>query len=260
MTPSFDLRSLPASFPLPAAFQMPASFPMPAASAVTDIVVAACQRSMSLHAQLVDQLVGVGLEQSRHALSDPRGALRDAMLATSSMEPVWRYAMGMAGIGQSAATSVATLLTAQMRGAEAEVASLSRIARNDAARCTADAAGAAQTAMSRGMAALGRLAETATVSVTDVVTRSATDGLTRAVSQVADAADAAEAVARDAGRTPGSGTAGGAARAGQARRAAPKPAPAAGTGRTGRARPQAAGTRSKTARVGMARASKRTGR
>ena len=69
MTPSSDLRALPATLPLPAA-----------ASAITHIALAACQRSMSLHAQLVDQLIGVGLEQSRHAFSDPGAALRDAML------------------------------------------------------------------------------------------------------------------------------------------------------------------------------------
>jgi hypothetical protein len=186
MTTSTDTRSLPVAFPVPAA-----------ASAISDIVLAACQRSMSLHAQLVDQMVGIGLEHSRHAFSDPRSALRDAVLTTSAMEPVWRYAMGLAGIGQTAVSSVATLVTAQLRGADAEVESLSRQAREEAARCTEQAAGATQTAMSHGLAALGRLAQTATRSAADTVMRGTSDTLSRAGWQATEAAEAAMSVIED---------------------------------------------------------------
>ncbi|MCX7227663.1 MAG: hypothetical protein NTW15_01370 [Burkholderiales bacterium] len=199
MTPSTDTLSLPVAFAMPAA-----------ASAIADIVLAACQRSMSLHAQLVDHMVGVGIEHSRQAFSDPRAALRDAMLTTSAMEPVWRYAMGLAGIGQTAVSSVTTLVTAQMRGADAEVESLSRQAREEAARSTEQAAGAAQTAMSHGLAALGRLAQTATRPATEVVTRGTSDMRSGAGSQASEAAEAAMSVIEDtvgeaggsAGRTP----------------------------------------------------------
>jgi hypothetical protein len=133
-----------------------------AAAAAADIVTAACQRSFALQAELLDQVVSRGLEQSRQAIADPRGAgtaLPGAWLQSNPLEPVWRCGVGMMTVYQNAAASLVTLMTAQLRGADEELESLSRDAHDDVERASATAAAAAGTAMSHGLAAVGRIGE-----------------------------------------------------------------------------------------------------
>jgi len=131
-----------------------------AANAAAEIMLTACQRAFALHTTFADQMVNDGLEQSRQALADPRSlgaALQGAVARPTIAEPLWRYTAGMMAVYQSAAASLITLLTAQMRGAGSEVESISRTAHDEAEHASASAAEAASTAMTHGIEAMSRL-------------------------------------------------------------------------------------------------------
>ena len=153
------------------AFELPFKGPSPlSTTAASDIMVAACQRSLALHAELLDQLVSRSLDHTRQAgdASESKpglGAMRnwmstDAMRACVA-EPMWRYMIGMMSLSRNASTTMTSLLTAQMRGSEDEVHSLSQVAHDDAERAAVDAATATGSAMSCCMNAVGKLGEIA---------------------------------------------------------------------------------------------------
>jgi len=64
-------------------------------------------------------------------------------------------------LSRNASTTMTSLLTAQMRGSEDEVHSLSQVAHDDAERAAVDAATATGSAMSCCMNAVGKLGEIA---------------------------------------------------------------------------------------------------
>jgi hypothetical protein len=111
MTPSIDpQRAMPAFAAMPTA-----------AVAMTDVALATAQRTFALHVELLDGLVGLAIARSRRAACDPTGALRDMLLGPAGFEPAWRWATGLAAIGQGAAASLVSLATAQARGATDEL-------------------------------------------------------------------------------------------------------------------------------------------
>jgi hypothetical protein len=138
--------------------------PAPTASAAAaDIMIAACQRSFALQAEMFDEVVNRGLDQSRNVIADPRSAgsaLQGAWLQpAAAMEPVWRCGVGLMTVYQNAAAAMVTLMTAQLRGADEEIENLSRDAHREVERASATAAAAAGAAMSHGLAAVGRIGE-----------------------------------------------------------------------------------------------------
>ena len=153
------------------AFELPFKGPSPlSTTAASDIMVAACQRSLALHAELLDQLVSRTLDHTRQAgdASESRsglGGMRNWMstdaMRTCVAEPMWRYMIGMMSLSRNASTTMTSLLTAQMRGSEDEVHSLSQVAHDDAERAAVDAATATGSAMSCCMNAVGKLGEIA---------------------------------------------------------------------------------------------------
>jgi hypothetical protein len=157
---SRDTRS-PASFltDLPTRMASPK-----AAVAAADVMVAACQRSFTLQAELMDRMVEHVLEQSRRTVADPGSALSilpSAWLQPTATEPLWRYAAGMMAVCQNATASLVTIATAQVRGADDEIDMLTRDAHEDLSRSAVTAAEAAGTTMNNGLAAFGRLGELA---------------------------------------------------------------------------------------------------
>ncbi len=171
MTPSTDLmRATPALTMMPTA-----------AAAMADVAITATQRTLALQVELIDGLVGLSIARSRRAFADPAGAMRDALLGPTSVEPAWRYATGLAAIGQQAAALLVSLATAQARGSSTELDDLSRDAKHAASRSAVDVASATNAAFNHGLAAIGRLAGDAT----DTALRSVTDGAMRAAADVA---------------------------------------------------------------------------
>jgi hypothetical protein len=141
-----------------------ARMPAPTASAAAaDILIAACQRSFALQAEMFDEVVNRSLEQSRQAIADPRAAgaaLQGAWMQPNAViEPVWRCGVGLMTVCQNAAAAMVTLVTAQLRGADEEIENLSRDAHHEVERTAATAAAAAGAAMSHGLAAAGRIGE-----------------------------------------------------------------------------------------------------
>lgn len=152
-------------------FELPFKGPSPlTTTAASDIMVAACQRSLALHAELLDQLVSRTLDQTRQAgaAGESKPGLNamgnwmsaDAM-RTCVVEPMWRYMIGMMSLGRNASTTMTSLVTAQMRGSQEEMHSLSQVAHDDAERAAVDAATATGSAMSCCMNAVGKLGEIA---------------------------------------------------------------------------------------------------
>jgi hypothetical protein len=153
------------------AFELPFKGPSPlTTTAASDIMVAACQRSLALHAELLDQLVSRSLDHTRQSgeasESQPGlGAMKQWMSAdamrTCVVEPMWRYMIGMMSLSRNASTTMTSLVSAQMRGSQEEMHSLSQVAHDDAERAAVDAAAATGSAMSCCMNAVGKLGEIA---------------------------------------------------------------------------------------------------
>jgi len=153
------------------AFELPFKGPSPlTTTAASDIMVATCQRSLALHAELLDQMVSRSLDHTRQAgeageskagLGGMRNWMSTDAMRTCVAEPMWRYMIGMMSLSRNASTTMTSLLTAQMRGSEDEVHSLSQVAHDDAERAAVDAATATGSAMSCCMNAVGKLGEIA---------------------------------------------------------------------------------------------------
>jgi hypothetical protein len=140
------------------------SFP-PMTAAVADITLAACQRTFALNAAMLEQMLAQGINQSQQAVNDPRSTmteLQNPLAQPAVLEQMWRYSAAMMAICQSATASMANLITAQMRGADKEVESLSKEAHDEVSEAAASAAAAAGSVMSNGLAAVSRMTEIAT--------------------------------------------------------------------------------------------------
>jgi hypothetical protein len=153
------------------AFELPFKGPSPlTTTAASDIMVATCQRSLALHAELLDQLVSRSLDHTRQggdaSESKPGLGVMGTWMAGDAMRscvvgPMWRYMIGMMSLGRNASTTMTSLVTAQMRGSQEELHSLSQVAHDDAERAAVDAAAATGSAMSCCMNAVGKLGEIA---------------------------------------------------------------------------------------------------
>ena len=152
-------------------FELPCQGPSPGSTpGASEIMVAVCQRSLALHAELLDQLVSRSLDHTRQSgeasdLQPGLGAMKQWMSAdamrTCVAEPMWRYMVGMMSLSRNASTTMTSLVTAQMRGSQEEMHALSQVAHDDAERAAVDAATATGSAMSCCMNAVGKLGEIA---------------------------------------------------------------------------------------------------
>jgi hypothetical protein len=165
------------------AFELPFKGPSPlTTTAASDIMVATCQRSLALHAELLDQMVSRSLDHTRQAgeskagLGGMRNWMSTDAMRTCVAEPMWRYMIGMMSLSRNASTTMTSLLTAQMRGSEDEVHSLSQVAHDDAERAAVDAATATGSAMSCCMNAVGKLGEIAAHNASSAAATAAAAG------------------------------------------------------------------------------------
>jgi hypothetical protein len=136
----------------------------PMAAAVADITLTAAQRTFALNASLMEQWMSQGVNQSQQALNEPTNAngWQNPMTQPQNLEQLWRYSAAMMTIYQAAAASMANLITAQIRGADKEVESISKEVHDEVAEAAASAAAAAGSVMSNGIAAVSRMTEMAT--------------------------------------------------------------------------------------------------
>lgn len=216
-TPTAPTRDVPAFATIPTAV-----------AAVADLAMTAAQRMLALQVELIEGLVGLSIARSRRAVADPAGAMRDALLGPSGFEPAWRYATGIATVGQQALASLASVATAQAHGAAAELDELSRDAKDAASRSALEVASATRAALDHGLAAIGRLADEATRATLRSPGDAPAPRALRAVPRPADAAGASASGpgAGAAQRPVGAGEGRGAGRPAAARAgAAPKPPP-----------------------------------
>ena len=164
--------------------------PPPAASAVADILLAASRRAFTLHARLVEDLVGL-------AATPPAARALPAWPGPPAAGPMLRWALGVATVGQQATASIVTVIAAQARGAAAQVDAIARAPRAPAAPAAGPAADAAQEVVGHGLATVGRAGEA--VLRTGVAASDAAIGAGVAATRVAPARPAAPT---GAGRTP----------------------------------------------------------
>ena len=132
--------------------------------AAGDIVMAACQRSIALHAHWINESVNRTLEHaalhaSGEAVASP--AQHGEWMRTTLFEPTWHYMVGLMSLSRSTGNSLVTLMSSQMRGAQDEVDSLSREAHEEAVDAARTAASAAVAAMSSCAQAVSQLGERA---------------------------------------------------------------------------------------------------
>lgn len=136
------------------------------APAAGDIVMAACQRSLALHAQWINESVSRALDPVH--TPDGQGQTgfgaqqQGEWMRMAVFEPTWHYLVGLMSLGRSTGDSMVSLLSSQMRGAHDEVDSLSRDAHEQAVDAAQDAASAAVAALSRCAQAVSQLGERAT--------------------------------------------------------------------------------------------------
>jgi hypothetical protein len=136
-------------------------------TALADITLTAYQRTFALNAAVLEHLLSNGINQSQQALQEstsgqPMTGWSNPLLRSASFEQLWRYSAGMMAISQAATASLANLVTAQMRGADKEVETISKDAHQEVAEAAASAAAAAGSVMSNGLAAVSRMTEMAT--------------------------------------------------------------------------------------------------
>jgi hypothetical protein len=136
----------------------------PMGAAMADIAIAAYQRTFALNASMLEHWLANGANQSQQAMHDPAQpmAWQSPFTQSSTYEQLWRYQTGMMAIVQNATAAMANLITAQMRGADREVETISKAVHHDVAEAAASAAAAAGSAMSNGLSAVSRMAEMTT--------------------------------------------------------------------------------------------------
>jgi len=196
----------------------PARQPSPQASSATaDLLLAACQRTFTLQAEWMDQMIHRGLDQSRQtaaeSMADPSAlavaAMRGPWQQNALVEPLWRYLAGLMVVGRETTAAIMALTQAQMRGANDEVERLARQAHDEADRASRSAAAAAQAAgqaMTQGIAAAAAGLTDLTASGAATVERAATDTAARAADTVSDSTGTVpEAVGQAAGANGRSG-------------------------------------------------------
>jgi HAMP domain-containing protein len=137
------------------------------APAAGDIVMAACQRSIALHAHWINESVSRTLE---HARPDAQGdaaaspTQQGEWVRAAMFEPTWHYMVGLMSLGRTTGDSLVTLMSSQMRGAQDEVDAISRDAHEDAVEAAQTAATAAVAAMTCCAQAVSHLSERATMA------------------------------------------------------------------------------------------------
>jgi len=136
------------------------------APAAGDIVMAACQRSLALHAQWINESVSRALDPVHNPDGQGQSGFgpqqQGEWMRMAVFEPTWHYLVGLMSLGRSTGDSLVSLLSSQMRGAHDEVDSLSRDAHEQAVDAAQDAASAAVAALSRCAQAVSELGERAT--------------------------------------------------------------------------------------------------
>lgn len=131
--------------------------------AAVDLMLAACQRSVVLQATLLDDMARQSLAHSRELSKGgtPSPDWPRALFQEGLMEPSLRYVTGMMALGRTTSSCLMSLGTAQLRGSDDEVASLSRGAHDDAVDAAQDAAAATASALSHCLEAIGKMGEMA---------------------------------------------------------------------------------------------------
>ena len=135
------------------------------APAAGDIVMAACQRSIALHAHWINESVSRTFEHTRPTAQGDEQASpmqQGEWVRAAMFEPTWHYMVGLMSLGRTTGDSLVTLMSSQMRGAQDEVDALSRDAHENAVQAAQTAASAAVAAMTCCAQAVSHLSERAT--------------------------------------------------------------------------------------------------
>ena len=163
--PPFRLAAMTPTDATPSFTPLPLT--MPVGTAAGDILLAACQRSIMLNAEFVEEVIRRTLGEAR-APTAPAALMpgMPAMPVMPGLPPGWhqqalvepglRYVIGLMSLGRSTTDTLVALMTAQMRGASGEVETLSRNAHEDAIKAVQAATSATGAVMSQCLGAVGQ--------------------------------------------------------------------------------------------------------
>jgi len=140
---------------------VPLPMTMPGGTAAGDILLAACQRSITLNAEFVEEVIRRTLDTTRgpSASASLVPGMPHAWAQSTLVEPSLRYVIGLMSLGRTTTDTMVALMAAQMRGASGEVETLSRNAHDDAIKAVQAATSATGAVMSQCLGAAGHFTE-----------------------------------------------------------------------------------------------------
>ena len=128
---------------------------MPTSTVAGDILLTACQRSITLNAEFVEEVIRRTLDNAREPTASPAlmPAMPHAWAQAALVEPSLRYVIGMMSLGRTTTDTMVALMAAQLRGASGEVETLSRTAHDEAVKSIQAATSATGAVMSQCLGA-----------------------------------------------------------------------------------------------------------